>query len=326
MPPDGAALAAPSLPVPLVCLIGPTGVGKTAAALHLARAFDGVVINLDSRQVYADFPLVTAQPLPEERAVCQHFLYGFLGTRETISAGKFAEMAARIAKSRWATGKLPLIVGGTGLYLRALLHGLAAIPPIPDGIRQHFKQALASRGPEPLHAQLQTVDPATAARLAPRDSQRIARALEVHATTGKALSWWHANVPPTPPHPVRPLLFLLDQPNEVLHPRLRLRIDRMLEMGALKEIDRAWARCPDERAPGFSGIGCPELLANHLGRLQLEDAITLWDQHTRTYVKRQRTWFKKEQEAIPVGPEDLAKMEAETRDFLQEFRCAYTPG
>ncbi|AGW11981.1 putative tRNA delta (2)-isopentenylpyrophosphate transferase [Megalodesulfovibrio gigas DSM 1382 = ATCC 19364] len=292
--------------------------GKTAASLHLARAFDGVVINLDSRQVYADFPVITAQPTPEEQAACPHFLYGFLPAGEKISAGRFAELAGGLALEQWRQGRLPLVVGGTGLYLRALVQGLAEIPPVPEDIQRQILADLARHGPEVLHARLATVDPASAARLAPRDRQRIARALEVHVTTGRSLTWWHEEQARTAPtRPFRALVLHLDQPNERLYPRLRLRIELMVDAGARDEIARAWNRLPDETAPGYSGIGCAEVLAWHLGRMQKDEALALWERNTRAYVKRQRTWFRKEAGRVDLAPEELERMEALVREFLK---------
>ncbi|GAB7080478.1 tRNA (adenosine(37)-N6)-dimethylallyltransferase MiaA [Megalodesulfovibrio paquesii] len=312
-------MTAPS--IPLLCLVGPTGVGKTAASLHLARTFNGVVINLDSRQVYAEFPVITAQPSPEEQAVCPHFLYGFLPAEERISAGRFAEMAGEIAREQWAEGRLPLVVGGTGLYLRALLQGLANIPPIPLDIQQQIQDALQDQGPEVLHARLALVDPVTAARLAPRDRQRIARALEVYAATGKTLTWWHEQqAREAATSPFRSLVLHLDQPNDLLHPRLRQRIELMLEAGAEDEIARAWARLAEETAPGFTGIGCAELLALHLGRLSRWAALDLWERNTRAYVKRQRTWFRKDAGRVDLAPDELERMTDLTDSFLQQAR------
>lgn len=308
-------------PVGLICLVGPTGVGKTAASLHLARTFNGVVINLDSRQVYAEFPIITAQPSPQEQAVCPHYLYGMLPAEEKLSAGRFAELAGSVAISHWRQGRLPLVVGGTGLYLRALVQGLADIPSVPASIQREVLAELDRLGPEALHARLAGVDPATAARLAPRDRQRIARALEVHAATGRPLTWWHAQqAQAAASRPFRALILHLDQPNDLLHPRLGQRIALMVEAGAREEIARAWARLPDETAPGYTGIGCAELLAWHLGRLSLAEAVHLWERNTRAYVKRQRTWFRKEADRVDLAPDELDRMTHLTGLFVEQTR------
>ena len=255
-------------PLPVICLAGPTGCGKTAAALALAEALGGEVINADSRQVYSDFPLITAQPSPEEQACCPHHLYGFLPTEQKISAGRWADQAVAEAKAVLARGHVPLLVGGTGLYFQGLLHGIAEIPAIDPAITAALTARLAEEGPAALHAELAAKDPAYAARIHPNDRQRIVRALEVLAGTGHTFSWWHEHGMPEPPC-AGPLL-VLDMELDALTPRLARRIDLMLEQGALDEARAARRRCDDAAAPGWSGIGCAEVLAHLRGELSLE--------------------------------------------------------
>ena len=228
-------------PLPVICLAGPTGCGKTAAALALAEALGGEVINADSRQVYSDFPLITAQPSPEEQACCPHHLYGFLPTEQKISAGRWADQAVAEAKAVLARGHVPLLVGGTGLYFQGLLHGIAEIPAIDPAITAALTARLAEEGPAALHAELAAKDPAYAARIHPNDRQRIVRALEVLAGTGHTFSWWHEHGMPEPPC-AGPLL-VLDMELDALTPRLARRIDLMLEQGALDEARAARRRC-----------------------------------------------------------------------------------
>ena len=254
-------------PLPVICLAGPTGCGKTAAALALAEALDGEVINADSRQVYSDFPLITAQPSPAERACCPHHLYGFLPTERKISAGRWAGQAVAAARAVLARGHVPLLVGGTGLYFQALLHGIAEIPAVDPAVTAALTARLAAEGPAALHAELAAKDPAYAARIHPNDRQRIVRALEVLAATGHSFSWWHEHAMPAPPC-AGPLL-VLDMELDALTPRLARRIDLMLEQGALDEARAARQRCDDAAAPGWSGIGCAEVLAHLRGDLSL---------------------------------------------------------
>ena len=247
-------------PAPVICLAGPTGSGKTAAALLLARELDGEVINADSRQVYADFPLITAQPSPEERAACPHHLYGFLPATQKISAGQWAEQAAAKARELLARGRTPLLVGGTGLYFQALLRGIADIPPLDPAISARLEARLDAEGAPALHAELRKADPAYAARIHPNDRQRIARALEVLEGTGRPFSWWHENAMAAPL--CRGPLLVLNAELAWLEPRLARRLDLMLAAGALDEARRARARCDDPAAPGWSGIGAAEALAH----------------------------------------------------------------
>ncbi len=292
-----------------VCILGPTGSGKTEAALSLAAVMPVTVVNYDSRQVYADFPVVTAQPEPHEQAQCPHVLYGFLPTAEPMTAARFAELAkAEIARAQ-AEGRVPVLVGGTGLYVRALERGLAEIPPIPAEVRQWVLTRMEQEGSHALHADLAKGDPVTAARLHPNDTQRIARALEVLLGTGKPLAGWFEEQQREGTG-VELFKVGISTTLRELEPRLRARIGLMLERGAVEEVRRALAQCPDREAPGYSGIGCAELVAHLLGEHDLEAACELWYRNTRAYAKRQLTWFAKEQgvhwlrmEGLPRLPE-----------------------
>lgn len=299
-------------PLPVICLAGPTGCGKTAAALALARALDGEVINADSRQVYADFPLITAQPSAQERACCPHHLYGFLPTAQKISAGRWADMAVALVRDVLARGRVPLLVGGTGLYFQGLLHGIAEIPAVDPAITAALTARLAEEGSAALHGELAAADPAYAARIHPNDRQRIVRALEVLAATGRTFSWWHENAMPAPLC-AGPLL-VLDMELDALTPRLARRIDLMLDEGALDEARAARRHCDDASAPGWSGIGCAEVLAHLRGELSLEDCRRLWLHNTRAYAKRQRTWFRARREARFFAPRDLDGLLAAARE------------
>lgn len=293
----------PNPALPVICLAGPTGCGKTAAALALARELGGEVVNADSRQVYADFPLITAQPSPEERAHCPHYLYGFLPTDEKISAGRYAARAENVIRDILARGKTPLLVGGTGLYFQALLRGMAAIPPVDASITAHFTARVAAEGPVALHAQLTATDPEYAARIHPNDRQRIIRALEVFEATGRTFSRWHAES--ADPPLCRGPLFVLNPELRQLEPRLSRRLDMMLESGALDEAKTALARCPKTIAPGWSGIGAAEARAHLEGHLDFTACRSLWLHNTRAYAKRQLTWFRARSESILLHPEDM---------------------
>ena len=298
----------------LLCLVGATGTGKTAAALALAAAFGGGVINFDSRQVYAGLPIVTAQPTPEERAVCPHALYGYLPIDTAVRAGSFAaEILAQVEVCR-QQGLVPILVGGTGLYLKSLVDGLAPIPDIDPRIRQELAGECAALGSPVLHARLRAVDPDYAARIHPNDPQRICRALEVFAATGKTLTWWHGQT--RRPEGLRVLKIGLRADLAALTPRLERRIGLMLEAGALDEVRQAYASCPHRDAPGFSGIGCPELLAVLLDGLDMASARADWLRSTRAYAKRQLTWFNKDGEIAWHVPADVEGMVERAGIFL----------
>ncbi|MDR2727160.1 MAG: tRNA (adenosine(37)-N6)-dimethylallyltransferase MiaA [Deltaproteobacteria bacterium] len=298
-----------------ICLAGPTGTGKSAAALHVAEVFGGVIINADSRQVYRDFPLITAQPGREELARCPHALYGFLDTGERISAGRWAALAGEAARAAMEAGSLPILTGGTGLYLRALLDGVADIPPVPESIRSTLLRACEACGPAVMHERLRNADPACAARLHPNDRQRILRALEVYESTGKPLSWWQAERA-GPGAPWRVLRLALGLPLSELTPILASRIDRMLEAGAAAEAEAALSRCPDGTAPGWSGIGCAELRAYLEGKLDMDAMRRRWLTNTRAYAKRQLTWFRADARLCWFRPAEHEAVENAVMEFL----------
>ena len=298
----------------VVCIAGPTGTGKSKVALRLASALKGEVINADSRQVYADFPLITAQPGTEEQHFCPHHLYGFLSTTEQINAGQWARLAAAKIAACAARDTLPLLVGGTGLYLRAIMRGMADIPPVEPAVEQRLEEAYARQGPQVLHARLAEVDPPYAVRTHARNRQRVLRALGVWECTGRTFSWWHEHGAGRPL--CRALLLVLRVELGELVPRLERRISAMLEAGALDEARRALEKCADPQAPGWSGIGCAELYRHLCGALSLERARALWLGNTRAYAKRQLTWFRGQQDAVWVEASDCAGMVMKARAFL----------
>ena len=289
---------------PVVCILGPTGAGKTATSLGMARKFPVRVINFDSRQVYTDFPVITAQPSPEERAVCPHELYGFLPTTETINASGFVDLAKERIDAAEA-GELPVLVGGTGMYLQSLISGLAPIPDIPDDIRERIRKRAEEEGGPALYAELEKVDLEYCKRTHPNNRQRNARALEVYEATGKPFSWWHnRKVPPSP------YIFLkigIKVDLDELTPLLKLRIEKMLEAGAVEEARKAWENCPDENAPGWTGIGCIELMRYIKGEIDMDETVRLWAKNTRAYAKRQLTWFKREKDIYWFAPQEYDK-------------------
>lgn len=293
----------------IVLVLGPTGAGKTSLSLCLASAYDGGVINVDSRQVYADFPLITAQPTQAEQALCPHRLYGFLPCGEKITAGAFSRYCHQTISEIEGMGLLPLLVGGTGLYVRALLDGLAPIPEVPQEVSAALAAELEQTGLPALRARLEHVDAPYAATIHPNDKQRTLRALEVWTATGKPLSWWHAH-PPDDAGRYRALKLGVALDLDALEVLLARRIDVMLEAGALDEARAALKNCPDTQAPAWSGIGCAELLRHLQGELSLEEAKALWLRNTRAYAKRQMTWFRKDTSIVWVEPGEQGQRRA----------------
>ena len=299
----------------IICLCGPTASGKSAAALALAGAGVPIcVINADSRQVYRDFPIITAAPTAEERSVCPHMLYGYMATEEKNTAGIWAASAAEALRNVSGEGRIPVLTGGTGMYFRALLDGMAEIPPVPERIHERLIEECSETGPVPLHERLREIDPEYAAKIHPNDRQRIMRALEVWEATGRTFTSWHAQTPsPDAGHEV--LRLGLGLPLEELTPRLYKRTQLMLEQGAVGEARRALRICPRTQAPGWSGIGCRELAAYLTGETSLENAVELWNKNTRAYAKRQWTWFRADRRIRWFRPEDKSYIDA-VRRFL----------
>lgn len=303
-----------STPLFLPCILGPTGAGKTAAALALADALPVSVINADSRQVYRDFPLITAQPSGEERARCPHLLYGFLPTEQKLGAGEYARLAETSIAEEQRKERLPLLVGGTGLYFRTLLEGIAPIPDIPEELSRNWHQRCEEQGSVALHALLTVSDPVYAAKVHPNDKQRITRALEVLDATGRTFSWWHAR--PMPERPYRACKVGIVLSLSDLEPILARRIEAMLDAGALEEARAALEICPDPDAPGWSGIGCAEIYQYLSGKLSLDACRALWLKNTRAYAKRQLTWFRADTAIRWFAPGQVRELTRHVLDAL----------
>ena len=275
-----------------VLIAGPTASGKSALALELALSVGGIVINADSMQVYRDLRIITARPTDGEEARVPHRLYGHVDAAVNFSAGAWVADATRILEEALAEGRLPIFVGGTGLYFKALTAGLSAVPPIPAEIREGVRARLEHNGVEALHAELARRDPRAAERLNLRDRTRIARALEVVEATGRSLlDWHHEGQPPLLPKASFRAVFLAPERDE-LYARIDARFDAKLDAGALNEVERLAARNLDPLLPAMKAHGVPALIRHLRGELSLGEAATIGRADTRHYAKRQFTWFR----------------------------------
>ena len=273
-------------------IAGPTASGKSALALDLAQKTGGIVINTDSMQVYRDLRIITARPTLEEEARVPHRLYGHVDAAINFSAGAWVTDAAKALAEARAQDKLPIFVGGSGLYFRALTRGLSAIPPIPAGIREGVRARLERDGVEALHAELARHDPVSAERLKPRDRTRIARALEVIEGTGRGLPDWHREgLPPLLPSGEFFALFLAPE-RETLYARIDARFDAMLAAGAIDEVAALAERRLDPLLPAMKAHGVPVLIRHIRGEVTREAAAEFGRTETRQYAKRQFTWFR----------------------------------
>lgn len=273
-------------------IAGPTASGKSALALALAERCGGVVINTDSMQVYRDLRIITARPTEAEEARAPHRLYGHVDASVNFSAGAWVNDAANVLAEARAQNRMPIFVGGSGLYFKALTRGLSAVPPVPTEIREAVRERLERDGVEALHAELARRDPVSADRLKPRDRTRIARALEVVEATGRTLPDWHREgLPPLLPPGEFSALFLAPG-REQLYARIDARFGAMLESGALEEVAALAARKLDPLLPAMKAHGVPALIRHLGGEITREQAAEIGRADTRHYAKRQFTWFR----------------------------------
>jgi tRNA dimethylallyltransferase len=271
-------------------IMGPTASGKSALAMALTERVRGEIVNADSMQVYRDFHVLTARPTSEEEERVPHHLYGHVDAAELYSAGRWlAEALAAIAAIR-ARGATPILVGGTGLYFKALTQGLAEIPAADPEVRAALRERVAREGAPALHAELSRFDPITAARLEPNDAPRILRALEVLETTGESISALQAATTPLLTRGAWSGLALTPD-RDTLYATIDARFDKMLTQGALDEVRAFAARGLDPALPAMKAHGAPALMAHLRGELTLKEAADIAKRDTRRYAKRQFTWI-----------------------------------
>jgi tRNA dimethylallyltransferase len=273
-----------------ILIAGPTASGKSALAARLAERHGGVVINTDSMQVYADLRRLTARPDPAEEARVPHRLYGHVDGAVNYSLGHFSRDAAALLRT--LDGRLPVFVGGTGLYFRALEQGFSELPPVPEAVRAQVREAAEGRPTEALHADLARHDPEGAARLRPSDRMRVMRALEIVLATGRPIASFYGDPVPGPLAGWDLKRIFLAPDREQLRARIDARFRTMIAEGALDEVARLRSRRLDPMLPVMRAHGVPGLIAHLDGAIRLEDAIHRGQADTRAYAKRQFTWFR----------------------------------
>jgi tRNA dimethylallyltransferase len=298
--------------LPVILIAGPTASGKSALALDLAETLGGTVINADSMQVYRDLRIITARPTPGEEARLPHLLYGHVDAAENYSAGRWCVDAAAAIAQVSQDGRIPILVGGTGLYFKALLQGLAAVPPILATIRASVRARLAAEGVAPLYAELMRHDPQAAQRLMPGDRARVTRALEVVLATGRPLADWHREGMPPSVDAADAVKIFLDVDRAELYRRIDARFDAMLAAGARDEVRQLAARNLDPSLPAMKAHGVPWLIRHLNGVIALAEAVEGGKRDTRRYTKRQATWFRHQ---LPdwewLAPQDAARRVAQ---------------
>lgn len=303
---------------PVIVIGGPTASGKSATALALASQFGGEIVNADSMQIYEDLPALTARPGPADRERAPHHLYGVLGIGERCSAGQWRDLAVDAIQDIHGRGGVPVVVGGTGLYLKALMTGLHDMPVVPADIRDGLNLRLRNEGPPALHAELSAADPATAKKLNPADGQRIVRALEILMHTGRGLRSWQTGEPEDAPADMRFFRLALLPPREFLYATANDRFDGMLENGAIEEVVSLLARSPAEDFPLLKAVGVPPIRAFLGDEIDKDRLIELGKRDTRRYAKRQMTWFR--HQFIPQRTIETKHSEIKLDEIFSEIR------
>jgi len=288
----------------LAAVLGPTAVGKSAAAVALAERFDGEIVNCDSMQVYRGFDIGTDKPGREERARVPHHLLDIVDGRTQFTAADFAVRAAEAVRAIARRGRLPLVVGGTGLYFRALFEGLFPGPGRDAAVRAALEAEVRAAGPEALWERLQAVDPEYAAKVGRRDAVRIVRALEVETLTGIPLSVHFRGTAGYLPD-FRAVKIGLRLESGALARRIEERVDRMFAQGLVEEVRGLLRGGLEESAPPFKALGYRQVLRALRGEISVEEAVRLTKIDTRHYAKRQMTWFRKSEGIAWFSPDDL---------------------
>lgn len=275
-----------------ILITGPTAGGKSALAVRLAAAHGGVVVNADSMQVYDTLSVLTARPQPQDMQGVEHRLYGHVPAGAAYSTGDWLREAGRLVEELRREGRLPVFVGGTGLYFRALTGGLSDMPTIPPDVRERLRARLAAEGAEALHRELALCDPVTAARLEPGDGQRIARALEVLVATGRPISAFQSGGGPAVIDPALAQKFVVLPDRAVLAERIDRRFAAMLSGGAVAEVEALLRLGLPREMPAMKAIGVPQIAAMLSGEMSKAEAIERASAATRQYAKRQMTWMR----------------------------------
>ena len=305
----------------IICVVGPTASGKTALAVNLAKELDGEVISFDSMQIYRGMDIGTAKPTKEEMDGVVHHMLDVADPKEAFSVGKYTQMADPILQDVLSRGKTAVLVGGTGLYADALISGREFAPVPSTGIREALEKRADTEGTEVLLRELSAFDPDTAGRLHPKDRKRIIRATEIYMETGKTMTQHDAETRAIPPKYTAAWLGLTYSDRAMLYSRIDKRVDMMLEMGLLQEIQRLAAEGLEQSSTALAAIGYKEFLPVLQGQCSVEEAAENVKLNSRHYAKRQLTWFRRREETFWLDRSiltDDALLE-KARQYLRDF-------
>lgn len=289
---------------PVLAIVGPTATGKSALGMAIAERLSGEIVNADALQVYRGFDIGTAKPGARERARVPHHLVDILEPHEPYSAGEFARRAQEAIAEIHGRGRVPIVVGGSGLYLRALFQGISPMPPGDPEVRRRLRERLDEEGLPALVRELWRLDPATAARLKPGDTQRVLRALEVFLAAGRPLSSFIAEQP-FGTQRIAAIHLGLTVPRGILYDQIAGRVSRMMEAGWLEEVAGLLQRGLSPDLPAFQAIGYRQLVRHLIGGGSLNEAVGETIKATRRFAKRQETWFRKESGVTWILDQDL---------------------
>ena len=304
---------------PVLVIAGPTASGKSALTMAAALEFDGTVINADSMQVYRELNILTARPSAVDEARVPHRLFGVLGAADPCSAGRWLRMASAEIDGAWAVGRLPMVVGGTGLYLKALTDGLAPVPEIPAGVKEEALSLHSRLGGSAFRDKLSELDGEAAARLPAGDTQRLIRAYSVARATGKPLSDWHGETT-GPAVDAHFATIVLAPPRDVLRDAIEARFHSMIEGGVLDEVASLLGQELDPGLPAMKALGVAELGRHLEGEIGLEEAVENSIRTTHRFAKRQLTWLRNQMS----GPYEVFAQYSESHrveifSFIRQF-------
>ena len=306
---------------PLLILTGPTGVGKSALSIALAKAIDGEIISADSMQVYQQMDIGSAKIMPNEQEGIPHHLIDILAPDEEFHVVKFQQLAKDVVAKIYEHGRIPIVVGGTGFYIQALLYDIDFTEAEQNYLaRRKWENIAQIRGTDALHQMLQEVDPEAARQIHPNNVKRVIRGLEFHAQTGEKISS-HNAAERQKESPYTFAYFVLNEEREQLYRRINERVDEMIKKGLVEEVAKLKAQGYHKDMVSMQGLGYKEILAYLDGNCALEDAIYLLKRDTRHFAKRQLTWFRREKDVIWLNKQDFDyKEEALLQKMLEIAR------
>ncbi|MCX7795824.1 MAG: tRNA (adenosine(37)-N6)-dimethylallyltransferase MiaA [bacterium] len=290
--------------IPVIVIGGPTASGKTQLAIEWALKTNGEIISCDSRQIYKYMDIGTAKPTAEERSVIPHHLIDIIYPDEVMSAGEFQRLARECIEDIHKRGRIPFLVGGTGLYIRAVIRDISFPPKVDEEIRETIRERVKKEGLYKVYEELQKVDPKTADKINPNDEIRITRALEVYYATGKPISYYRKGINVDYPR-YDVIYFVLNPPRDLLYRRIEERVDRMIKLGLIEETKYILSLGYSPGLPSLQTLGYREIIKYLQGIYSLESAIEEIKKETRRYAKRQLTWFRNELRVKPISYEEV---------------------